>query len=216
MDLDELKTAWRSLERELAAHNAFERRAAQRAGARTAVRALRPLFVGQLVQLVVALALLPVFASFWVAHRDVPSLLVSGIAMQAYVTALMGLAIRELHMIRSIDCGEPVLAIQRRIEELRSWRVRVGPFYAISGCFIWIPLMLVIFGALGADVWTHRPSVVLWFAASALVALGVVLWILRWERRSDRDGSAIAGVSVARARKALAEIAAFEREVDRL
>lgn len=217
MEIDELKATWKSLERELATHNALLRHSIMTRRARSVKLALWPLAIGQAIQLVVGLLLIPIFANFWFEHRDVPHLMLCGILMQAYLTILMILAARELHLIFAIDPSEPVVAIQRRIESLRTWRIRLGPFFAVTGCFIWIPLMLVIFASVGADVWAHKPSVVYWFFVSGLVPFAIIVAIWLWGRRPGNRLRAqvlsdhVAGATVRRAREALEEIAAFER-----
>lgn len=217
MDIDELKDAWQSLERELATNNALLRRSMTAKRARRVKLSLWPLVVGQATQLLAGLALTPLFASFWFEHRDAPHLMLCGIVMQAYSTILMILAARELHLVFAVDPTEPVVAIQRKVESLRTWRIRVGPFFAVTGCFIWIPLMLVIFASLGADVWTRQPSVVAWFVASGMVPFIALVAYWLWARRPAHRERAhvladhVAGATVRRAREALAEIAAFER-----
>ena len=217
MELDDLKANWKSLERELATNNALLRRSMTTQRLRRVKFALWPLVIGQGFQLLVGLILTPLFASFWVAHRDLPHLMLCGIVMQAYSTLLMILACRELHLVLTIDPGEPVVAIQRRIESLRTWQIRLGPFFAVTGCFIWIPLMLVIFASLGADVWTKNPTVVYWLFASGLVPFAILLALWLWSRRPGKPERAqwldnnTVGTTVRRAHESLEEIAAFER-----
>lgn len=178
MELDELKSAWKSLDSRLAAQNAMALMALKDARTARAKSALRPLLVGQCIQLTAG----------------------------------------ALYQLSSIDYAASVVDIQRRLATLRNWRVRAAPVFGFTGCFVWIPLMLVIFCPLGVDVRVNTPSVVLWFVSSGAVAaivLAGVLWFMR------RPGSArlarslqedAAGRSVIRAQKALADIAAFERE----
>jgi hypothetical protein len=66
--------------------------------------------------------------------------------LHAYGLLLVLFAVRSLHLIGCIDYAAPVLRIQRQLAELRRWRTRVEwPLFGIVGCFIWIPLLLVIF-----------------------------------------------------------------------
>jgi hypothetical protein len=37
-------------------------------------------------------------------------------------------------------------------------RPKRRPLFGIVGCFIWTPLVLVIFSALGADLWALHPN----------------------------------------------------------
>ena len=87
-----------------------------------------------------------------------------------------------------------------------------------TGCFIWVPLLLLVFRALGADLLVHKPSVFHWFLASAAVPLIIVLAAMQlsrlpgWERfrRGMHDGAA--GASLTKTEKLLAEIADFEQQ----
>ena len=97
--------------------------------------------------------------------------------------------------------------------------ISAPPFGSASpGCFIWIPLILILFYKLGADVWVRNPEVVFWFVLSGFVCLGIFYGIVRWSRRPGwenfrknfEDNSA--GRSVSRAEAVLDEIARFEEE----
>ncbi len=218
MELDDLKSAWKSLDSRLAAQNAMAFMALKDARTARAKSALRPLLVGQCIQLTAGALLCIPFASFWIEHRATPHLLVFGLMLHGYAVLLILFAARELYQISSIDYAASVVDIQRRLATLRNWRVRAAPVFGFTGCFVWIPFMLVIFRSLGVDVWVNTPSVVLWFVASGAVAaivLGVFMWVMRRPgsarfARSLQDDAA--GKSVIRAQKALADIAAFERE----
>jgi hypothetical protein len=123
---------------------------------------------------------------------------------------------RDLYMIGSIDYSAPVLDIQKRIAELRAWHLRIGPYFAITGCIMWMPIVLVVFYWLGADIWVHSPNVVNWLIANSVVCLGLVYGYLRWFRSSKSKfahslENSAAGKSVLRVEAVLAEIAQFEK-----
>jgi hypothetical protein len=123
-----------------------------------------------------------------------------------------------LFLIKSFDYAAPVLELQKQIADLRNWHQRAGLWFAIAGCLIWIPLILMIFHELGADVWRRNPAVVGWFVVSGLICLGVVLRDCR-VLAPAREGNVCpsladssSGRSVRRAQSVLEEIAQFERE----
>jgi hypothetical protein len=217
-ELDDLKTAWQTLNRNLerqhtlALHQFKEGKLARfRAG-------FRPLVVGQIIQLISG-ALLSIFAgSFWFDHPGVPHLMFYGISLHAYGIMFIVFAARDLFLISRLDYAAPVLALQKQIADLRAWHVRAAIWFGIAGCFIWIPLMLIIFYKLGADVWVRNPGVVGWFVLSGLVCLGILYGIILWSRRPGREKlaknleSSSAGRSVTRAQAVLDEIARFEWE----
>ena len=217
MELDDLKSAWQSLERKLDRQHALELhhfRTGRLASARTG---LRPLVAGQCVQLGAGIALMAIFAPYWVQHWGEWHLVVYGLSLHLYGLMLAMFAGRDLVHIARIDYAAPVLEIQKRLVELRAQRIQAGPAFAIAGCFVWVPLLLVVFHALGADVWIHKPRVVGWWVGSGFAAVLVTAALIAWSRRPGNlrlraamDESA-AGRSVGRVQAMLDEIARFER-----
>ena len=215
MELDDFKTAWQTLDRRLEQQYALDFQVFKDGRISKIKSALRPLVLGQIAQIVCGVLLVIVFSRFWVAHRHVPHLMLCGILLHAYSVLLIIFAARDLHLIRSLDYTAPVLQIQRQLAELRVRRVRVAPWvFGVTGCFIWIPLTLVVFKWLGADVWVNAPSVVYIFIACGLICLAFLLGLMKWARAPHRakalDDSS-AGRSVCRAEAVLDEIARFEK-----
>jgi hypothetical protein len=218
IELDDLKSAWQTLNRNLerqhtlALHQFKETKLARfRSG-------FRPLIVGQIIQLIAGV-LLAVFAgSFWVDHIGTPHLMFYGISLHAYGIMFIVFAARDLYLISRLDYATPVLLLQKQIASLRAWHVRAAVWFGVAGCFIWIPLMLLIFYKLGADVWVRNPEVVGWLVLSGLVCGGLFYGIIFWSRRLGRQKlaeslvSSSAGRSVKRAQAVLDEIARFEQE----
>jgi hypothetical protein len=218
MELDDLKQAWQTLDRRLERQEAMNLQLFRERRLQTLHSRLRPLAAGQAIQGIAGVLLMVVFAPFWIAHRDSLHLLVYGLSLHAYGLAMVVCAARTFYLARHIDHAAPVLEIQRQLADLRAWQLRVGRWFAIAGCFIWIPMVLVVFYAIGADVWAHAQSVVYWFLASGFACLGLVYALLRFARRPGQerlkrflDESSI-GRSVFRAQAILDEIERFERE----
>ena len=219
MELDDMKSAWLALDRRLQTQEALNLHAFREARLDKLRASLRPLIVGQVIQLVAGVLLALLFAPFWVEHKDTPHLLTIGLLLHGYALMFIVFAARDLTMIQRIDYAAPVLDIQRRLAELRAWRIRVAPVFGVVGCFIWIPLMLWLFHvAFGADLWAAHPQVVVAFIASGAACLVLLLALIRWSRNPRRaqlakslDDSA-AGRSVGKAQRFLDEVAAFARE----
>jgi hypothetical protein len=209
MELDELKQAWQALDRRLdwqqtlTLHLLNERRLDKlRHG-------LRPLFWGQIVQIVAGVLLMVWAASFWVAHRDVTSLLVAGLLLHAYGLMFVVFAARTLRRICAIDFGAPVLDIQKRLGALRLWNIRGNQWFMAAGCFMWIPFILIGFGGIS-------PGMPYWLIASGGVCLLLLLGFVFMPRRVPGLGrymeAGYVGCSVRRVQARLDEIARFERE----
>lgn len=215
MELDDFKAAWQSLDRRLAEQNALALHVFKDNKLAQAKSLLRPLVWGQVAQLLAGIAMVMLFAPFWVKYMRAPHLLIAGLSLQAYALMFIVFAARELHLIGSIDYAAPVLTIQKQLATLRNWRIRMAPLFGITGCFIWIPLMLVIFKSLGADVWVKSPEVVYWFLASGFASLGIMLAIWKWSRHPSLvkvTEDYTAGRSLQRAQSVLDEVARFEHE----
>ena len=228
MNLDDLKHTWKSLDARLARveslqseANATERardaEARAKAGQVASRRALRPLAIGLGAQAIIGVALALVAVSFWVRHAELGAqFVVYGVLVQAYAIALIASAGQELSLIRQIRFTSSVLDMQRPLAALRRWRETVGWVLGLAGGLIWVPLLLMGFAGLGADLWTHQPAVVGWLTASGVIGTAAVFGILRWVGRHPRFAASMqanaAGQSVRRAELALSELRAFEAE----
>lgn len=228
MDLDTLKATWQSLDERLARiealqaqANDFERardaEARAKAGQLASRRALRPLAIGLGVQAIAGVALATLAVAFWAKRMDAGAqFIVYGVLVQAYAVALIASAGHELSLIRRVRMTGAVLDMQGALAALRRWRETAGWVLGLVGGVIWVPLLLMGFAALGADVWTIAPSVVGWLTLWAVGGTAAVWAILRWAERHPRFGASMranaAGQSVRRAELALADVRAFEAE----
>ena len=218
MELDDLKSAWQTLDRRLEQANALNLHLFKENRIDKAKAGLRPLAFGQGVQLAIGVLMTAVFAPFWIRHMGTPHLVIYGLSLQAYALMFIVFAARDLSMLGRIHYDAPVLDIQKQLAALRAWRIRSGLWFAIAGCFAWTPLTLVVFYWLGADIWIHAPSVVYGFIASSFACLALSYALVRVSRRPGREKLARSleassvGRSLSRAQAMLDEIAQFERE----
>ena len=217
MELDEMKQAWQSLNHRLAQQHALSLQMFKDGKSDKARKALRPLWWGQLIQIAVGVVLMLQFAPYWVAHRHNLHLMAYGLLMHAYGLMWILTAALNLHLQSRLDYTAPVIEIQRRLAALRTWRLREALLYGVTGCFIWIPLLLIGFAQVGADVWVTARSVVWADVASGMACLVLMYGIVRWSRlpgherfRATLDNTII-GRSVRNTQAMLDEIARFER-----
>ena len=216
-ELDDLKAAWQTLNRNLerqhtlALHQFKESKLARfRSG-------LRPLATGQIIQLICGVVLIGFAAQFWMKHLGAPHLMIYGILFQGYGMMLAGFAVRDLMLIHRIDYGAPVVAIQKEIASLRAWHLRAGMWLAVAGCFIWLPLILLIPYFLGADARIANPQVVWWLVLNILVCVALAAAAVHLFRRGQGKlakalRESAVGRSVNRAEAVLEEIARFEAD----
>lgn len=219
MELDDMKAAWQAFDARLQKQEAlnldsFRQR---RLGALRA--SLRPLLIGQIVQLCVGVLLALLFAPYWVEHWNVPHRVAVGLSLHVYALMFVAFAVRDLVMIQRVDPTAPVLLIQQRIAELRAWRIRVAPVFGAVGCLIWVPLTMWLFDVVfGVDLYATKPAVVVAFLASGMVCLALFVALIRASRHPRRArlanhlADSAAGRSIARAQRLLDEVSAFARD----
>lgn len=221
MELDEMKLAWQVLDRRLAQQQALHLQLYRDSRMDHVRRRLRPLAWGLLLQIPLGIALALWGISFWLGHLGDVRSMACGIAMQVFGTLAVIIPARTLAMVQSVDYAAPVLEIQRRIADLRAWRVKVeAPVFAVLGSVIWIPALLMLAqyagDRAGVNLWDHvYPGFVVWLVLSAAVSLAVVglayvvlrrLGLLRWLANQ------LAGKAVQRAEAELDAVMRFERE----
>jgi hypothetical protein len=216
MELDELKLAWQTLDRRLQEQTALNLQLLTETRIDKVRSRLRPLWFGQVIQLIVGVLLTVMFANFWVANTGSPALLASGLVMHAWSVALIISAVMELLLITRIDYAGPVLTIQKSLAQLRLWRTRVSPWLGLPFWLLWMPLMAIVFKQLfGAPM---HASVYYIGIPIGIVGMLATVWFHRWAHRPERRhiGEAIdagsAGRSVTRAQQYLDEIARFGEE----
>lgn len=217
MELDEMKLAWQALEHRLERQQVLHRRIYRESRLDKLRHGLRPLAWGQGIQLAFGVLFVLLGIGYWTTHSGTAHQLVLGVLVQAFGIVMIVFSARNLALIQRIDYAAPVLDIQRRLLELRAWRVRVeGPVFAVIGSFIWIPLLLLEWDwQLGVDVWVRWPAFVGWLVICGCVSLALVLLVfglVRWTGRLRWIQDNAAGKGVTRAQAMLSEIVRFERE----
>lgn len=217
-ELDDLKSTWQTLNRTLERQHALALHQFRESKLTRFRSGFRLLVIGQVIQIICGALLAILGGSFWFDHIGVAHLMIYGISVHAYGVMLIIFAARDLFLIQRLDYAAPVLVLQKQIADLRRWHLRSAFWFGVTGCVIWIPLMLMIFHGLGADIWAHKPSVVGWFVVSSLPCLGILFGLVFWSRRPGKEKFAknlennSAGRSVNRAQALLEEIERFEKE----
>src|SRR5689334_10674141 len=212
-DLDDLKIAWKELNRQLERQNALTLRQIKENKLGRFRSGLRPLVFGQTLQLILGAVITIVSANFWVGHLDHLHLLLSGLFPQAYGILFIAFAARDLILIRQIDYSAPIVVIQKQLAELRAWHIRAAIWHGIAGSVVWLPVLIIILHLLGADIWIQRPRAVWWLVTSGFVCLAFNYGLVLLARLPGKCGRALAGSwigrTVTRAQAALTEIKEF-------
>lgn len=218
MELDDLKAAWKALDRRLEEQNLLTRELFRGERLDAARARLRPLGWGHMLQIILGAFGATWFAAFWIAHRDETALLIAGLAMHAYCLAMIVLGVVVLAQVARIDYAAPVVTIQRALLHLRSTTIRGGLAIGLAWWFLWVPLIMVLIGQAGGNLYVNAPSAVVGGLSSGVAGLLLTVAVYRWARQPRRAhlgrrlADAAAGASIRRAQAAVDDITRFEQE----
>ncbi|MFT4248631.1 MAG: hypothetical protein QM581_11500, partial [Pseudomonas sp.] len=176
MQPDELKAAWHQLGLHIERQQALQR---QWLGERRRERmrgSLRPLYWGQLLQLVLGVALVLLGIACWKRNLDVPGYFAAGVVLHAFGVATTALAGITLALVARIDYAAPVLCIEKQLATLRRFYVFNGMLAGWPWWVMWIVVAVAGLAPLPAPGW-------IW-ASLAVGALGWIGtgWLHRWSR----------------------------------
>ena len=217
MELDDLKSAWQQVAHELQTQKRLTDSLVAEQNSRRLERALLPLFIWQVVQIVVGVFLAAVGGQFWVPRMDEPVMLVSGLIVHAYGIALILNGIRVILRYREIDFGAPVVTLQKGVAQLERSYVISGWILGLPWWLLWIPMAIVLLSLIGVDV--VRGDASAWLLPNIIVGtIGMAMTVVAylWARGSTRPGvrerlgRLVRGANLARAQALLADIEAFE------
>lgn len=219
MELDELKQAWQSLDRRLQQQNALQHAVLREQKTGRIQSSLRPLFRGQVAQVVFGIAATLAGVWIWRHLPALPMVIASGLLVVAYGVATTIAGVVVLEGIAGIDRSLPVLELQRRLAKLRRAYIVGGLVVGLPWWVLWMvpPVLLLSLHAHAVGSASLPAAAWGWFASGA-VGLVATLGFLRWVRRPGREQLAkrlddtAAGSSLRRAQAELDELARFEEE----
>ena len=186
--------------------------------------ALRKLSRGVLAEVLVAVPLLALLVSFAASNIGSPQHLLPALALLAMTIAQLAFGIYQLDALNSLDFAAPVLALQKRLAELRIRRIRVTQWTLLVSPLLWAPMLLVLIkGLLGVNPYAILDAT--WLAANVIFGIAVIplgWWAsrrfarrfghTRFMRRLMDD---IGGQSLADAVAHLDHLVQFESELER-
>jgi hypothetical protein len=220
MELDELKQAWAGMAlRQEGLEAMWQADLRDRRMDKTRA-ILRWSLAGLGVQLAAWLAFTVLAASFWVDHRHVVHWLLIGLLLHAYgIAGIWASATQLLLLSRIYLFDAPVLVLQRRLAQLRRFRVWCTLSLGLPWWCLWLLVPMAVAQALaGADGYAAAPG---WFwscMAVGVAGMGLSVWLARRlaGRRIDspllrRIVDDMSGCALRRASRQLDELARFER-----
>ena len=214
MDFEEMKLAWQQLNQRMDQQLAISQKQFKDTQTTKARHALRPLIWRQIFQDLFGVMLILMAVVYWSNHDEAHQLL-SGLIVHGYGILTVILAGMTLSKISRIDYAAPVAAIQKQLAQLRTFTIRSGAAVGLPWWLLWMPVIQVLCGLLGGDVYAMIPPVV----THVNIVVGVIGWLTTWwlhnrshARISGRLDDSFAGDSLAQARKHVEEISQFEKE----
>lgn len=219
MELDDFKLAWQTLDQRLQQHNTLGQQLLRERGLDRARRHLRPLWWGQVAQMLFGLLCIVLGAMCWNTHGDDVALLVAGIVVHGYGIATLVAGGITLGLIGQIDYAAPVLKIQKQLAQLRRFYVASGAAVGLAWWVLWVPFLMVLAGLDGnAEGQAWLQSWVVYALGIGVAGLLATWWFHRWSRHPSRprlvkamdDG--VTGGSLRRAQARIDEIERFERQ----
>jgi serine/threonine-protein kinase len=219
MQFEDMKSAWQIFDRRLEDQHAMSLQLFRDARSDKARRGLRPLFWGQVAQILCGLLLVLLGALVWSTHRELDGLFLSGIILHVYGVLALALAGITLGMIGRLDYSAAVLTIQHRLARLRSFYIRSGLLLGLSWWLLWIPFVACLLAWLaGVNLYAGMGAFLGWGIAVGIAGLLATLGLYRWAQRSGHRplvqalNANMGGASLGRAQAILEEIRRFERD----
>ena len=219
MEFDDMKAAWQTLDRRLEQQRALNLQLFRDTRVDKARSGLRPLFWGQITQILFGVLMILLGVSVWSNHVEVAHLLVSGIIVHVYGVIAIMLAGITLGMIGRLDYSAPVLAIQKQLAQLRSFYIRNGMIVGLSWWLFWIPFTASFVAWLvGVDFLAGMGGAIGWCVAVGIVGLLGTWGFHRWVQRSGHRplikamNDNMGGGSLRKVQSILDEIRRFEQE----
>ena len=219
MEFEDMKAAWQTLDRRLEQQHALNLQLFRDSRVDKARSGLRPLFWGQVAQILFGVLMILLGVSVWSGHRGNAGLLISGIIVHVYGVVAIMLAGITIGMIQRLDYAAPVLVIQKQLVQLRSFYIRSGMVVGLTWWLFWIPFVGALFSWLaGVDFYANMGDAIGWCIGSGVVGL-IATWAFhRWAQRSGRArlqkamDDSMTGGSLRKAQSILDEIRRFEQE----
>lgn len=218
MEPDELKAAWQALDRRLQQHDTINLQLFKDMKLEKVRSSLRPLFWGQILQLLLGIGLVVLGVACWTRNADIPGLLTTGILVHAFGVITIAAAGITLGLTGSIDYSAPVLKIQKQMARLLRFHAVNA---SVCGAPWWIMWVLVVVAFAGLGPVDPRAATPAWILISLAVGAAGLLatWcFFLWKRRTPAQPAnenaclADGADGIRRSQRLLDEVAQFEKE----
>jgi len=221
MELQDLKDRWADYDRKLETSIRLNTQVLREFGLNRVDSSLRRLSRQMVLELLMDLVAILALGAFTVNHLDKVRFLVPALALDLFVISFVAWSIRQWAALGSLDYGESIVTIQRKLEMLRIDRIRMTKWVFLLSPLLWTPLLIVALKGLGGlDAYAIFDAG--WLAANLLFGLAVIplmLWVSkRYGDRLERSPlghsfvNALADRSLNDATSFLGTLSSFEKE----
>lgn len=219
MELAEMKNLWAQSNRKLEESVRLNVLLLQRCNLSRVDTLLARLGRGLIFELAMGVFAAGALAYFGYQHLREPQFLIPAVLLYLYALTYLIAVARQLAQVAGVDYDEPVLAIQKKLEELRLARVRTTLWALLFAPLMWLPILIVCaVGLFGLNVYEYANTE--WLVGNVLFGLAVIPLAVFLARRYGpqlerstairRLADAIAGQSLSDARASLDSIRRFE------
>lgn len=213
MEMDELKTAWQSLESRIARSDRVQLALLRETRLARVRGHLRPMIRGQLLQFLLGIGLVVLGVACWTGNTGNAGLLASGIAVHAFGVLTAVFAAISITLAATLDDGAPVLRIQKRLGLLMRWQTLNGVLCGAPWAVMWL-LVVIAFAGAGGDIAPGpTPAWItwnFWIGIAGTLLAWAWMWRLRGRRDDGRD-RADGTDGIRRSQRLVDEVAEFER-----
>jgi serine/threonine-protein kinase len=170
-------------------------------------RSLRPLFRGQLLLILIGVALVLLGAQCWARNTHVLHRVVNGVILHVYGVIVISQAALVCTRVRRIDYSKPVDDIRSKLDSVRSGHRRASVIVGFVWWLMWIPVSV----AAGFDEVVLNPEALIVSLIVGVIGLVVSAWaywriLTSANQTSESWKRALSGESLAAAYLALEEI----------
>lgn len=107
-------------------------------------QALRPLFWGQIIQMLLGIVCIAIGVYGWTRDTQVPQQLISGIVIHIYGVGLILSAGVTCSKIRRMDSSQPTADVKQSLTEIRRHYLVSGAVIGLAWWFLWIPFCIAL------------------------------------------------------------------------
>jgi hypothetical protein len=219
MELNELKSTWQRLEKALERGNQLSVAMLRQQKVGAAHKSLGPLKRTQAFQIFLGVLFIVLAALLWSTKPTAISVILGGIAVQAYGVGCVMTAGMVFSSLSRIDYAAPVVEVQGGLAHVRRAYGISVLVAGLSWWFLWIPLLMLLAGLAHINLYAHAPSVIWIGMATGIVGLLGMYWVYLYAQKSSNMKlrqfieRAAFGRSLQEALQQLNEIRKFEEEI---